>query len=109
MGPLQAIAGSRTPVVAPATSGHAIQRTAVRPARTPLAERRDLDDEETRRALLSLCDRDDSQRRRTRDQYRDLGVEQLGAVYESLLDYQPPVRSTACRCGGRRQKIDRDV
>ena len=60
------------------------------PARTPLAERRDLDDNAARSAVLAL-----SMRRapdgagRERISYRDLGVEQLGAVYETLLDYQP--------------------
>lgn len=60
------------------------------PARTPLADRLGLDDDSARSALLALA-------RRTapdgasleRIAYRDLGVEQLGAVYETLLDYQP--------------------
>jgi hypothetical protein len=60
------------------------------PARTPLAERRDLDDERAGRALLSLATRTSPGRAgRERIAYRDLGVEQLGSVYESLLDYQP--------------------
>jgi hypothetical protein len=60
------------------------------PARTPLAERRDLDDEAARRAVLALSTRPSSDRAgRERIAYRDLGVEQLGAVYETLLDYQP--------------------
>jgi len=60
------------------------------PARTPLAERRDLDDEAARGAVLALSTRrapDGAGRERI--SYRDLGVEQLGAVYETLLDYQP--------------------
>jgi hypothetical protein len=60
------------------------------PSRTPLAERLDLDDERARQALVSLATRptrDGSGRERIA--YRDLGVEQLGSVYESLLDYQP--------------------
>jgi hypothetical protein len=60
------------------------------PARTPLAERRDLDDEAARRAILALSTRaapDGGGRQRIA--YRDLGVEQLGAVYETLLDYEP--------------------
>src|SRR5204863_4710829 len=60
------------------------------PARTPLAERRDLDDERARRALISLATRPSpGGAGRERIAYRDLGVEQLGSVYESLLDYQP--------------------
>jgi len=62
------------------------------PGRTPLAERRDLDDEAARRALLALSTRPSSDRSaREKIAYRDLGVEQLGAVYETLLDYQPRV------------------
>jgi hypothetical protein len=60
------------------------------PARTPLAERRNLDDEPARRAMLALSTRPSvGGRGRQRIAYRDLGVEQLGAVYETLLDYEP--------------------
>jgi hypothetical protein len=60
------------------------------PARTPLAERCDLDDEAARRAVLALSTRPSPDRAgRERIAYRDLGVEQLGAVYETLLDYEP--------------------
>jgi Eco57I restriction-modification methylase len=63
------------------------------PAWTPLAERRDLDDESARRALVALSTRRASRGGgRDRIAYRDLGVEQLGAVYETLLDYQPQIR-----------------
>ncbi|HET9834433.1 MAG TPA: N-6 DNA methylase [Vicinamibacterales bacterium] len=66
------------------------------PSRTPLAERRDLDDEHARRALLSLATRTSSSGAgRERIVYRDLGVEQLGSVYESLLDYQPSANPIA--------------
>jgi hypothetical protein len=62
------------------------------PARTPLAERRDLDDEAARRALVALSTRQAFDGGgRDRIAYRDLGVEQLGAVYETLLDYQPQI------------------
>jgi len=62
------------------------------PARTPLAERRDLDDEAARRAVMALSTRPAPDRAgRERIAYRDLGVEQLGAVYETLLDYEPRV------------------
>jgi hypothetical protein len=60
------------------------------PGRTPLAERHDLDDGAARRALLALSTRPAADRSgREKIAYRDLGVEQLGAVYETLLDYQP--------------------
>jgi hypothetical protein len=62
------------------------------PARTPLAERRDLDDEAARRAIVSLSTRPAAGGGgRERIAYRDLGVEQLGAVYETLLDFEPHV------------------
>ncbi len=74
------------------------------PARTPLAERRDLDDESARRAVLALSTRTAPDRAgRERITYRDLGVEQLGAVYETLLDYEPRIsQSTPSR--GRRSR-----
>jgi hypothetical protein len=60
------------------------------PTRTPLADRRGLDDEAARRAVMALSTRPASDRvGRERIVYRDLGVEQLGAVYETLLDYEP--------------------
>src|SRR6266542_3382804 len=59
------------------------------PGRTPLAERRDLDDEEARQAVRALSSRPSADRAgRERIACRDLGVEQLGAVYETLLDYE---------------------
>ena len=62
------------------------------PARTPLAERRDLDEEAARRAIVALSTRPSADKAgRERIAYRDLGVEQLGAVYETLLDYEPRV------------------
>ncbi len=66
------------------------------PARTPLAERRDLDDERARRALVALATRPSAGGEgRERIAYRDLGVEQLGSVYESLLDYKPSANPIA--------------
>jgi hypothetical protein len=67
------------------------------PTRAPIAESCAVDDEVARRALLALSTTTSSRRklphrrpaRRTRIDYRDLGVEQLGAVYESVLDYEP--------------------
>jgi hypothetical protein len=66
------------------------------PARTPLAERRDLDDDAAQRAIVALSTRLAPDRAgRERIAYRDLGVEQLGAVYETLLDYEPRVERGA--------------
>jgi hypothetical protein len=60
------------------------------PARTPLAERRNLDNEAIGRAVLALATRPTADGAgREPIAYRDLGVEQLGAVYETLLDYVP--------------------
>ena len=62
------------------------------PSRTPLAEREDLDDHAARKAVLALSTRPAPDRAgRERITYRDLGVEQLGAVYETLLDYEPRI------------------
>ena len=72
------------------------------PARTPLAERRDLDDDAARRAVLALSTRPSPDRAgREPIAYRDLGVEQLGAVYETLLDYKPRIQHVSGRSGGR--------
>ncbi|HVB38613.1 MAG TPA: hypothetical protein VND92_08745, partial [Vicinamibacterales bacterium] len=60
--------------------------------RTPLAESLALDDARVRRALAALSSRSAARGgARERIAYRDLGVEQLGAVYESVLDYRPRV------------------
>jgi hypothetical protein len=60
------------------------------PGRTPLAERRDLDDDAAERAIVALSTRPAADRAgREPISYRDLGVEQLGSVYETLLDYEP--------------------
>jgi hypothetical protein len=60
------------------------------PSRTPLVERHDLDDRAAKRALVALSTRPAVDRQgRERISYRDLGVEELGGVYESLLDDQP--------------------
>ncbi len=58
--------------------------------RTPLAETLSLDETRARRALAALSSRPGARGAgRERIAYRDLGVEQLGAVYESVLDYRP--------------------
>lgn len=73
------------------------------PSRTPLAERRNLDDDAARRAVLALSTRQAPDRAgRERIEYRDLGVEQLGAVYETLLEYKPRITP-----GARTQSLGR--
>ena len=67
------------------------------PARAPIAESCAVDDEVARGALLALSTTTairtspvrQRHHKRVRIDYRDLGVEQLGAVYESVLDYEP--------------------
>lgn len=68
------------------------------PAGTPLADRNGLDDRAARRAVLALTTRAAPDRAgRERIAYHELGVEQLGAVYESLLDYEPQPGEPAAR------------
>lgn len=63
------------------------------PSRTPLGERLALDDERVRCAMRALSSRPGAAGRE-RIAYRDLDVEQLGAVYESVLDYVPAAATT---------------
>jgi len=63
------------------------------PSRAPLADASRLDDGLVARAMLSLTTHR-ARGRRDRISFRDLGVEQLGAVYESVLDYEPVVVPT---------------
>jgi hypothetical protein len=77
------------------------------PDRTPLAERSDLDDNAARLAIVALSTRPAPDRGgRERIAYRDLGVEELGAVYETLLDYEPRVegRSVSLQTGSGARK-----
>ncbi len=77
------------------------------PSHTPLAERRDLDDEAARRTVLALSTRPAANRAaRERIGYHDLGVEQLGAVYETILDYRPKIegRRVALEAGSGLRK-----
>ncbi len=68
------------------------------PAATPLAESGRLDDEAARRVMLALSTMPRTAGAgRARISYRDLGVEQLGAVYESVLDYRPRLVAAAER------------
>jgi hypothetical protein len=59
------------------------------PARAPLLERAALPDGHVRDVVLALSTTTSPDGTRERVWYRDLGVEELGAVYESLLDYEP--------------------
>jgi len=77
------------------------------PSRAPIAERCAVDDTIAQQALLALSTT--KTRRRVRIDYRDLGVEQLGAVYESVLDYEPVADGTRAhaivlRRGGDKRK-----
>src|SRR5205085_11415694 len=58
-----------------------------------------------RRAVLALSTRPAGRTGRERIAYRDLGVEQLGAVYETLLDYAP--RTSRTRSGAAAVSLER--
>ncbi len=58
------------------------------PSRTPLAERRHVPDAAARQAVLALSTTRTPQGR-ARIRFHDLGVEQLGSVYERVLDMEP--------------------
>jgi hypothetical protein len=66
------------------------------PLESPLADVLALDDGAVRQALLSLTTRE-SRAGRQRIAYGDLGVEQLGGVYERLLDLEPPAGRAPAR------------
>ena len=72
------------------------------PLRSP--SRRALDDRRIRNVLLAITTRD-ARDRRERISYADLGVEQLGSVYERVLDYAPAIvdRSIVLSRSGRRK------
>ena len=63
------------------------------PVESPLADSLALDDGAVRQALLALTTRA-SNAGRQRISYGDLGVEQLGGVYERLLDVEPGAVAT---------------
>ena len=58
------------------------------PAHAPLAESLELDDGAVRDAMVALTTKT-ARGGRQRIAYADLGVEQLGGVYERILDYEP--------------------
>ena len=62
------------------------------PDATPLAETRVVDDGAVRRAILALSSEPGKNGSgRLRISFRDLGVEELGAIYENVLDYEPRI------------------
>jgi hypothetical protein len=77
------------------------------PAHAPIAESAALDDGAVREALLALTTRAGREGRQ-RIAYADLGVEQLGGVYEQILDFEAcgterdPARLTLVRAGRRK-------
>lgn len=74
------------------------------PERSPLADRAQVADEIAGRVLLWLAmRRDDGAMRRIA--YSDLGVEQLGSVYERVLEYEPTRSSHGLAL--RRTAVDR--
>jgi hypothetical protein len=73
------------------------------PLQTPLAESLAVDDEVVARAVVALTTSPTS-RGRERILFFDLGVEQLGAVYESVLDCEPaPVVESRQPCRGNQR------
>ena len=64
------------------------------PAHAPLAESLELDDGAVREAMMALTTRTAAAGRQ-RIAYADLGVEQLGGVYERILDYEPVASRTS--------------
>ncbi len=60
------------------------------PAHTPLAELRHVSDGVAKRVVMALATAE-SGSSRSRIAYHDLGVEQLGSVYEQVLEYEPEV------------------
>jgi hypothetical protein len=59
------------------------------PLHTPAAERGRIPDEAIGRAVLAVGTTTAGRGGRARISYRDIDVEQLGAVYEHVLDYEP--------------------
>ena len=70
------------------------------PARAPLLEHAALPDNRVREVVLALSTTEGTGGLRERVWYRDLGVEELGAVYEGLLDYEPGSRQSASSARG---------
>ncbi len=73
------------------------------PAHAPLSDVLPLDDGVVRQAVLALTTRP-ARTGRERIAYGDLGVEQLGGVYERLLDFRLPDDSAPAPAGRERRK-----
>lgn len=67
------------------------------PLRAPRLERARLEDAAVREALLAVSTVAAPGAGRQRIAFRDLGVEELGGVYEALLEYEPRVEGGAAR------------
>jgi len=74
------------------------------PALTPAGEFGGVDDQTARQVVLALCTSQGGGGARVRIAYRDLGVEQLGSVYESVLDYRAVIAEDAAARSGPRAK-----
>ena len=75
------------------------------PSAAPLADSCRIDDETTRGVLAALATTPRAGGAPARIAYRDLGVEQLGAVYESILDYRAEAVPAGGRADSRRRQI----
>jgi hypothetical protein len=64
------------------------------PLRAPLAERAHLDDSVVRDVIAGIATRTDRNGRTHEVSYAELGVEQLGAIYERLMDVDPRAPGT---------------
>jgi hypothetical protein len=73
------------------------------PTHAPLADSVPLDDGAVRCALVSLTTRP-SRQGRERISYADLGVEQLGGVYERILDFRPAIGTRVSLVRAERRK-----
>jgi hypothetical protein len=74
------------------------------PARAPLLDHLALDDDSVARALDALCFASVAQHGRARIAYGDLGVEELGSVYEGLLDLEPRAERPRPRHGSESRR-----
>ena len=73
------------------------------PHHTPLAEQRRIPDAMLRDILLSLATTATKDGIRRRVSYHDLGVEQLGTVYERVLEYEPRPNGALARTSTQRK------
>jgi hypothetical protein len=74
------------------------------PSRAPLLERPGLSGTKAREVVLALSTTISPSGTRERVTYADLGVEELGAVYEGLLDYEPTLLPADVRAQAERSR-----